>query len=213
MYTDSEDEMVNGHNEVLNECHEHIATINVCMPGDVSIDLPPLDWSFQHELPDLSCIGIDSEQAHVISNETVGDHQSLSMLRYTLQFSDPIGKWFVLPSDDASRILLCSYSFNTASSPVITYTIEIQSSHEWVLRIPYGALHWKCHPVLKELPVTLVSRNDVMAVTDTIEDCKQCDGISDQKFGILVTKHKGRFLDFTGQYHNNYQCACKKVHL
>lgn len=173
------------------------------MPCDASIDLAPLDWTFQQELPNLDSIGIDTEQAYIypttpeqISGEFNG-HQSLSMLRHTLH-SEPIGKWFVLPMVDPSRIHLCTYNFNTALSPVITFTIEIQCTHEWVLRIPHGALNWKCHPVFKELPVSLMSRNDVKEVTDYVDDCKQCEGIGDKKFSILVIKHKGRFYDFSG---------------
>lgn len=172
------------------------------MSSDISIDLPLLNWTFQHELPGLDCIGMDTEQAYIhqdqTSNESPSNQESLSMLRYHLQYREPIGKWFVLPTEDASRIYLCAYTFNIALSPVVTFTIEILCNHEWVLRIPYGALNWRNHPVFKALPVKLISRNDVKAVTDTIDHAKRCEGISDNKFGTLVTKYKGKFFDFSG---------------
>jgi len=83
-------------------------------------------------------------------------------------------------------------------SPVITFTIEILCNHEWVLHIPYGALNWRNHSLFKAMPAKLISRNDVKAVTDTIDHAKQCEGISEKRFGILVTKHKGKFFDFLG---------------
>lgn len=81
---------------------------------------------------------------------------------------------------------------------MVTFTVEILCNHEWVLRIPYGVLNWRSHPLFKELPVKLVSQNDVKAVTDTIGDAKQCEGISDKSFDSLVTKHKGKVFDFSG---------------
>ena len=63
IYTDLEDDkehlspISNGYHE------EDINTdINIHLSADVSIDLPPLDWTFQHELPNLDCIGMDTEQ-------------------------------------------------------------------------------------------------------------------------------------------------------
>ena len=35
------------------------------MSADISMDLPLLNWTFQHELPDIDCIGIDTEQANI----------------------------------------------------------------------------------------------------------------------------------------------------
>lgn len=192
-----------------NELHDNetdYADINLQLPCNVSIDLAPLDWTFQHELPDLESIAMDTEMAYIQHNAILGqtssesnDHQTLSTLKYTLQYSEPIRKWFVLPTDDTSNIHLCTYNFNAALSPVITFAVEIQFSYEWVLHIPFGVLNWKCHPVFKDLPIHLMSRNDVKEITDTIDDCKQCEGISDKKFDILVTKHRGKFFDFSGQ--------------
>ena len=157
-----------------------------------------MDWTFQHDLPDLD-FGNDTELACIYQDQASTksfNQQSLSMLRYCLQHEELIAKWFVLPTEDATKIYLCTYNFNIALSPVITFTVEILCNHEWVLRIPYGALNWRSHPVFKELPVKLVSRNDVKAVTNTIDNAKQCEGISDKRFDILVTKHKGNFLTF-----------------
>ena len=163
--------------------------------------MPPLDWTFRHELPDLDCIDMDTEQTCIYQDQTNDEsssQQSLTMLRCCLQYTELIGKWFVLPNEDASKIYLCTYTFNGALSPVITFSIEILSNHEWVLRIPYGTLNWRSHPVFKELPAKLISRYDVKAVTDTIDNAKQCEGISDKKFHSLVIKHKGKFFDFSG---------------
>ena len=161
--------------------------------------MPPLNWTFQHDLRDLDCIGgIDTEQPHDQTSNESPYQQSLSVLKYSLQYGEPIGKWFVLPTEDPSKIYLCTYNFNTALSPVVTFTIEILYNYEWVLRIPYGALNWQNHPVFKEMPAKLVSQNDVKAVTDTIDDAKQCEGISDKRYDSLVIKYKGKFFDFSG---------------
>jgi len=75
------------------------------MSADVSIDLPLLNWTFQHKLPDIDCIGIDTEQAYIHqdqANNESPNQQSLSMLKYHLQYREPFGKWFVLPTEDAN---------------------------------------------------------------------------------------------------------------
>ena len=183
---------------MYSECHED-SSINIHLPANISIDLPPLNWKFQHDLPDLDCIGNDTELACIYQDQTSTEscnQQSLSMLRYCLQHEESIAKWFILPTEDPSKIYLCTYNFNIALSPVVTFTVEILCNHEWVLRIPYGALNWRSHPVFKELPVKLASRNDVKMVTNIIDDAKQCEGISDKRFDVLVTKHKGKFFDF-----------------
>ena len=168
--------------------------INIHLPANISIDLPALNWTFQLDLLDLDCIGNDTELACVyqdqISTESY-NQQSISMLRYCLQHGEPIMNWFILPTEDANKIYLCTYNFIIALSPVITFTVEILCNHEWVLHIPFGALNWRNHPLFKELPV------DVKAGTNAIDDAKQCEGISDKRFDILVTKHKGKFFDFS----------------
>jgi len=55
------------------------------MSADISMDLPLLNWTFQHELPDIDCIGIDTEQAYIHQDQTNNEfpnQQSLSMLKY-----------------------------------------------------------------------------------------------------------------------------------
>ena len=131
---------------MYSECHED-SSINIHLPANISIDLPPLNWTFQHDLPDLDCIGNDTELACINQDQTSTEscnQQSLSMLRYCLQHGEPIAKWFVLPTEDTSKIYLCTYNFNIALSPVVTFTVEILCNHEWVLRtvepVYYGHL-------------------------------------------------------------------------
>ena len=108
----------------LSECRED-CSINIHLPANISIDLPPLNWTFQHDLPDLDCIGNETELGCIYQDQTSTEscnQQSLSMLRYCLQHGEPIAKWYVLPTEDTSKINLCTYNFNIALSPVITFT-------------------------------------------------------------------------------------------
>lgn len=135
------------------------------------------------------------------------ESRDLNNLLFQIQFPQPINGWFVLPSSFQNAcIQLCSASVNTAGSPVIEYTVEICCTLEWILHLPRGVLEWKCHPHLQALPIYLKSRKEVEEVTDTINDCRQCKGISDPKFHVLTVKHKGRFMDRSGKF-----CICTQM--
>ena len=71
-------------------------------------------------------------------------------------------------------IQLCTYKTNAVGSPVISYTVEILLNGEWLLRIPPGVINWKRHPVLKHLPVSISTIDDVKEFTDTIDYSKHC---------------------------------------
>lgn len=104
-----------------------------------------------------------------------------------------------MPNWNPDIIQLCTSETNCAGSPVITYTIEIMKNCQWLLRIPQGVIHWKVHPPLKELPVSVSTINDVKEIVETINYSKLCPGINDEKFNILLAKHKGRFFDCSGK--------------
>ena len=127
---------------IYSECCED-NSVNIHLPANISTDLPPLDWTFQHDFPDLDSIGNDTELACIYQDQASTkscSQQSLSMLRYCLQHGKPIAKWFVLPTKDATKIYLCTYNFYTALSPVVTFIVEILCNHEWVLHILYFKL-------------------------------------------------------------------------
>ena len=181
----------------VDQCHETLVNAIDLIPStELSIDLPPLESTFLTE-PEIEEIGVEANQQYIgpVPYESI----DLNELLFQIQFPQPITGWFVIPSlFQNSFIQLCTCSVNTAGSPVIKYTVEICCTLEWILRLPRGVLEWKCHPYLQALPVYLKSRKDVEEVTDTINDCRQCKGISDSKFYMLTVKHKGRFMDRSG---------------
>ena len=189
---------LSGINQV-DQYHESLVNAIDLIPStEVSIDLPPLEWTFLTE-PEINIeeIGVDDNQQYIGSVP----YENLNELLFQIQFPQPINGWFVIPNSfQNSFIQLCTCSVNTAGSPVIEYTVEIHCTLEWILRLPRGVLEWKCHPHLQALPIYLKSRKDVEEVTDTINDCRQCKGIIDPKFHVLTIKHKGRFMDRFGKF-------------
>ena len=209
---------LSGINQV-DQYHESLVNgIDLIPSTEVSIDLPPLEWTFLTE-PEINVeeMGVDDNQQYIGSVP----YENLNELVFQIQFPQPINGWFIIPSSfQNSFIQLCTCSVNTAGSPVIEYTVEIHCTLEWILRLPRGVLEWKCHPHLQALPVYLKSRKDVEEVTDAINDCRQCKGINDPKFHVLTIKHKGRFMDRSGKFTlmfcmcvNAYSvCVCVCVH-
>jgi len=137
---------------------------------------------------------VDTNQQHIGSIPY--DNRDLNELLFQIQFPQPINGWFVIPNSFHNNFIqLCTCSVNTAGSPVIEYTVEIHCNLKWILHIPRGVLEWKCHPLLETLSIYLKLRKEVEEVTDTINDCKQCKGISNPKFHMLTIKHKGWFMN------------------
>ena len=141
---------------------------------------------------------MDTEQEYLGSGPGSVHSEALQHMRFSLQSSELLGKWFVLPTKE-HHIQLCTTKTNRAGSPVISYTVEILVSCEWLLRIPQGILDWKKHPVLMSLPLHIKTIIDAKEVIGEIDDAKHCDGIDDPKFVQLVINHKGRFFDRCGK--------------
>ena len=164
----------------------------------------PLNWTFSKNVPDISginfdTIGMDTEQDYLGSGPGSVHFEALQYLRLSLQSSELLSGWFVLPTKQHDIIQLCTMKTNRAGSPVISYTVEISVNCEWLLRMPQGILDWKEHPVLMQLPLHIKTIDDVKKVTGKIDCAKDCNGINDPKFDLLVTKHKGRFFDRSGK--------------
>ena len=162
----------------------------------------PLNWTFSKEdVPNTSFISFDTigmETEFLGSDPDSIQCEALQHLRFSLQGSELLAKWFVLPSNKHC-IQLCTVKTNRTGSPVISFTIEILVNFEWLLRIPQGILDWKNHPMLMQLPLHIKTVSDAMKIINEIDNAKHCDGINDPKFHQLVIKHKGRFFDRCGK--------------
>lgn len=202
--------------------NEQSITLNMDLENHSSVDLEPTCWNFHShllELPDIDSIGIDMNvmtinhsddpfhdmSAPFLSSSGLVFKNTLQELKYSylnlIQSLDTSEKWFMLPSDDTDKVIrLCTYSVNDTSSPTITLTIEINRSHQWLLRHFFGVVLRHEHPVLQLLPAYLHSGDEIKEVADTIDACHYCKGINDQKFHPLIVKHKGRFYDYTGLF-------------
>lgn len=199
-------------NESIDECCEEVSSshgvvamssLNHFDDHDILTYPDPLNWTFSKDVPDASfinfdTIGMDTEQEYLGSGPGSVHCEALQHLRFSLQISEVLGKWFVLPTKE-HHIQLCTIKTNRAGSPVISFTIEILVNFEWLLRIPQGILDWKKHPILMQLPVHIKTVDDAKKVIDEIDYAKHCNGIDDPKFHQLVIKHKGRFFDRCGK--------------
>ena len=67
----------------------------------------------------------------------------------------------MLPDESPDKIQFCTYGMNKVGSPIITFTIEIQATHEWQLKLPSGVLEKEHHHLLQALPVCLRTVADV----------------------------------------------------
>ena len=101
-----------------------------------------------------------------------------------------------LSSFDAEQNSLIVYQLR--SRPVqegatIYYSLRILSNISWVLHV--------CGQSLRKLsaaPSTLCSVQDVVGVTDIIDQCKICLGNADEKYVNLIKYHKGVLKDASG---------------
>ena len=183
------------------------ATVSDNEQSDVFTYPDPLNWTFTKNAPDISginfeTIGMDMEQEYLGSGPGSVQLEALQHFRLSLQSSQLLGGWFVLPTKQLDVIQLCTTSINRVGSPIISYTVEISINFEWLLQMPQGILDWKEHPVLMQLPPHMKTVDDVKKVTGEIDCVKHCSGINDPKFDQLVTKHKGRFFDRSGKIHS-----------
>ena len=119
--------------------------------------------------------------------------EALQHLHFSLQGSELLAKWFVLPSNKHC-IQLCTVKTNRTGSPVISFTIEILVNFEWLLRIPQGILDWKNHPMLMQLPLHIKTVDDAMKIINEIDNAKHCDGIMIQNFISLSSNKKEGFF-------------------
>ena len=187
---------------------------STCLADDHELS----NWKFSFyslEFPNIDTIGMDTglmtinpvnDPFHYMSVPVLSAFglvfpNMLQELRYSymnlIQTLNTKVKWFLLPSDD-NTILLSKHDFNSTLAPVITMTIEIHHTRHWFLRHSTGILMQHQHPLLATLPTPLQSGHDIKMVTDTIDECYDCKGISDPKYYPLVVKNKGKFYDFKG---------------
>ena len=95
---------------------------------------------------------MDTEKEYLVSGPGSMQLEALQHLQLSLQSSQQLGGWFVLPTKQLDVIQLCTTITNRAGSPIISYTVEISINFEWLLQMPQGILDWKEHPVLMQLP-------------------------------------------------------------
>ena len=91
-----------------------------------------------------------------------------------MQFLGINGKWLLSPSDD-NLILISKHGLQSSFCDYNDHWDSSQSRH--VARII--------------MPTSLQSGHDIKTVTDTINECCHCKGISDPKYYPLVLKNNG----------------------
>ena len=128
-------------------------TISDTEQSDMFTYSEPLNWTFSKNVPDISDINFDTIGMDTEQGPGSVHFEALQHLRLSLQSSELLGGWVVLPTKQHHILQLCTTKTNRTGSPVISYTVEILVNCEWLLRMPQGILEWKNHPVLMQLPL------------------------------------------------------------
>ena len=107
--TDIELSDTEGVNEV-DQCQEYLVNVIDLIPStEVSIDLPPLEWTFLTEPEiDVEEINMDTNQQYV--GPVPCESTDLNKL-FQIQYPQPINGWFVIPSFQNGFLQLCTCKY------------------------------------------------------------------------------------------------------
>ncbi len=105
------------------------------------------------------------------------------------------------------HLVLCKLvSHSATDSEDVRFSLRIHRDFSWTLLFLGQHLNCTTCPMLRELPQTLPSVDNLEVVLKALDVCTVCISSQDEKFSDLVKSHKGVFMDASGRF----VCYCQQ---